>query len=346
MGFISFHLNLCNMEGQSNNLKLMNKYVNALRIHRIWILSAVVVGALIAGVYGKIAGQQKYTAEFIIAAEQEKSSGWENLLAQFGMDVGGSNPGGVFVGESLVKLFSVRSSIEEALLIPYKQSGKKEILLADMFYNDLSGSTRRSLNNVLFHKDMKQNNSATDSALWFLYEHINKNVLSATKPDKKQTFINVSCKHSNDTLALKFSEAMIEVVTDKYIRSITRNVRRSLLVLRKEADSIRLVMNRNIARNANNMDYNINPLQQSSKIEQNKSLIDMQISISLYGEIVKNLKLAELALKKQTPLIEVVDVPHFPLKKIGFSLWQFIIIGALAGLGLSLGILHFTGKFD
>jgi hypothetical protein len=61
------------------------------------------------------------------------------------------------------------------------------------------------------------------------------------------------------------------------------------VVLRKEADSIQGVMNKNILRNANNMDYNINPLHQSAKVEQNKSLIDMQISISLYGEIVKNL---------------------------------------------------------
>ncbi len=334
------------MEGSSNKLEPIKKYVSALRMYRFWILGAVMLGALIAGIYGKIAGKQKYTAEFIIAAEQEKSSGWENLLAQFGMDVGGSNPGGVFVGESLVKLFSVRSSIEEALMLPYQQTGGKQVLLADVFYNDLSNSTRRKLKNVAFHAKLKENNSATDSALWFLYEHINKNVLSASKPDKKQTFITVNCKHTNDTLALRFAEAMIEVVTEKYIRSITRNVRRSLAVLRKEADSIQWVMNRNIARNASNMDYNINPLQQSAKIEQNKSLIDMQISISLYGEIIKNLKLAELALKKQTPLIEIVDVPHFPLKKSGWPLWQFFVVGALAGFGLALGILHFTGKFD
>jgi paraquat-inducible protein B len=250
------------------------------------------------------------------------------------------------VGESLVKLFSVRSSIEEALMLPYQQTGGRQVLLADVFYKDLSNSTKRKLKKVAFHAKLKENNSATDSALWFLYEHINKNVLSASKPDKKQTFITVNCKHTNDTLALRFAEAMIEVVTEKYIRSITRNVRRSLAVLRKEADSIQWVMNRNIARNASNMDYNINPLQQSAKIEQNKSLIDMQISISLYGEIIKNLKLAELALKKQTPLIEIVDVPHFPLKKSGWPLWQFIVVGALAGFGLALGILYFTGKFD
>jgi len=334
------------MQTASNLKKQTNRYFQVLMQHRLWLLIAVVLGVLMAGVYGWVAGKQKYNAEFIIAAEQEKSSGWENLLAQFGMDVGGSNPGGVFVGESLVKLFSVRSSVEEALVRPYKQVGEKTVLLAEKFYPDLSSSTRKQLHKVQFQSDLSKNNAATDSALWFLFEHINKNVLSASKPDKKQTFISVSCKHSNDTLALKFAETMIDVVTEKYIRSITRNVRKSLMVLRKEADSIQTVMNKNISRNANNMDYNINPLLQSAKIEQNKSLIDMQISISLYGEIVKNLKLAELALKKQTPLIEIVDVPHFPLKKLGWSLWMYMAVGALGGLVVVVGVLHFLGKFD
>ena len=334
------------MQSQVTFLKQFKHYILVLRSHRFWILGSVSLGMVIAGLYGKFAGEQKYNAEFIVAAEQEKSSGWENLLAQFGMDVGGSNPGGVFVGESLVKLFSVRSSVEEALVRPYKTEGQKKLLLADKFYADLSYGTRKQLHNVHFNADMKQNNAATDSALWLLYEHINKNVLIASKPDKKQTFISVSCKHRNDTLALKFAETIIDVVTEKYIRSITRNVRKSLVVLRKEADSIQGVMNKNILRNANNMDYNINPLHQSAKVEQNKSLIDMQISISLYGEIVKNLKLAELALKKQTPLIEVVDVPHFPLKKLGWPLWVYLFVGAIGGLGISLGLLHFFGKFD
>jgi len=153
------------MQTRTNYLHQVNHFITVLRIHRFWILGAVILCSVLAGIYGKFAGQQKYNAEFIIAAEQEKSSGWENLLAQFGMDVGGSNPGGVFVGESLVKLFSVRSSIEEALVRPYKTEGKKKLLLADMFYPDLSYGNRKQLHNVHFQTDMKQNNAATDSAL-------------------------------------------------------------------------------------------------------------------------------------------------------------------------------------
>ena len=321
---------------------IIKKYINVVRNYIIPIVVAIVFGFIGGALYGVFQSGQRYQAEFIIAAEQEKSSGWENLLAQFGMETGGSNPGGVFVGESLVRLFSVRSSIETVLLKPYDSTQ----LFAEKLYTDLNKNIRKKFKDVKFNADRTQHNTATDSALWFLYKWIKKDVLEATKPDKKQTFINIKCKHRNDTLALKLADAFIKVVTDKFVYSITRNVRKNLMVLRLEADSIKQVMDYHIKRNANNMDYNINPLQQTAKIEQNKSLIDMQISISLYGEIVKNLKLAELALKKQTPLIEVVDVPHFPLEKTGFPAWFYAVIGAVGGLILSIVVLHITGKFD
>jgi len=34
----------------------------------------------------------KYKAQMLIAVEEGESSGWQNLLAQFGLDVGGLNP--------------------------------------------------------------------------------------------------------------------------------------------------------------------------------------------------------------------------------------------------------------
>ena len=94
------------------------------------------------------------------------------------------------------------------------------------------------------------------------------------------------------------------------------------------------------------MDYNINPLQQKAKIEQNKSLIDMQISISLYGEVIKNLKLAELALKKQTPLMEVVEEPHFPLERTGYPIYIYWIMGIAVGLIVYFLWLYVDGRFD
>jgi hypothetical protein len=77
----------------------------------ILLLSFTLLGLLIG-----ILNPKKYEAEVVIAIEDDDSSGWQNLLQQFGIDVGGNNPGGIFKGESLVQLFMTRTQMERTLL--------------------------------------------------------------------------------------------------------------------------------------------------------------------------------------------------------------------------------------
>ena len=52
------------------------------------------------------------------------------------------------------------------------------------------------------------------------------------------------------------------------------------------------------------------------------------------GELIKNLKLAEIGLRKQTPLIQIIERPHYPLEHVGLRWWQYV----LGGLGLGLAL--------
>jgi len=90
-------------------------------------------------------------------------------------------------------------------------------------------------------------------------------------------------------------------------------------------------MNQNLSSNAMESDLNVNPLKQSLRVNQNRKMIDLQVSVALYGEIVKNLKLAEISLRKQTPLIQVIDAPTMPLDESGYNWWQWMLIGMLMG---------------
>jgi len=279
-------------------------------------------------------GKDLKKAEFIIAAEEEGPSGMENLLAQFGLDVGGSNPGGVFEGESLVKLFYVRSLVERSLLTEFNHHGKKRIL-AEAIYPSIKELQHPEFHAVKFHTDRIKNNPITDSALYIMYKYVSKEMLSVNRPDKKQSFVTVGCLHADPEIAIATSQSIINTVTDYYIETLTKKARHNLNVLKLEADSIQQVLNRNLLVNAANSDLNLNPLMQSARVNQNRSLIDLQISISLYGEVVKNLKLAEIGLRKQTPLIQIIESPHYPLETVGMDLWEYVIGGLLLGLLLS-----------
>lgn len=295
--------------------------------------------ALVGFTAGLILGKDLKKAEFIIAAEEEGPSGMENLLAQFGLDVGGSNPGGVFEGESLVKLFHVRSLVERSLLTEFTHNGKKQIL-AEAIYPSVSAVNHPEFKGVKFHLDRSKNNSITDSALYILYKYVNKEMLSVNRPDKKQSFVTVGCLHENPEIAVATSESIIKTVTDYYVETLTKKARHNLNVLKLEADSIQHALNRNLHLNAANSDLNLNPLMQSARVNQNRSLIDLQISISLYGEVVKNLKLAEIGLRKQTPLIQIIESPHYPLETVGMDIWEYILGGLGLGLLLSFYLVY------
>ena len=87
----------------------------------------------------------------------------------------------------------------------------------------------------------------------------------------------------------------------------------------------------NMYRSAEAGDINVNPLHQRLRVDQNRALVDLNVTVALYGEIVKNQKLAEIGLRKQTPLIQVIERPIFPLNRNGLNWWQFMLVGAAFG---------------
>jgi hypothetical protein len=305
----------------------------------------MVIYPILFGLLGLMAGLVLHTdkkkAEFIIAAEEQGASGMDGLLAQFGLDIGSSNPGGVFEGESLVRLFQIRSLIERSLLTEVKYAGKS-VLLADLVWKDMRISLKPQFKGVSFSKDRYKHQSITDSALYLMYKYVNKEMLSVSRPDKKQSFVTVSCAHKDPAVAILFSETMIETVTEYYIETLTKKARYNLNVLRLEADSVQKVLNRNLQTNASMSDLNLNPLMQKARVGQNRSMIDLQISISLYGELIKNLKLAEIGLRKQTPLIQIIERPHYPLEHVGLRWWEYVAAGLGLGLALAFYLIYLS----
>jgi hypothetical protein len=314
-----------------------------LRVKTNWKLFVKCI--TVFGILGLVAGflfqSNKKQATYIIAAEEEGPSGMEGLLAQFGLDAGGSNPGGVFEGESLVQLFKIRSMIERALLSEVIYDNKR-LVIADLFWSDLRSSKNKIFEEVKFSTDRGLQNNISDSAVYLLYKYVKKELLSVSRPDKKQSFVTVSCTHENPDYAMIFTKSLIDNVTDFYTETITKKARYNLDILRREVDSVQRVLNDNLIKDAQYTDLNINPLMQAGRINQNRSKIDLQITVTLYGELIKSLKLAEVSLRKQTPLIQIIETPHYPLENSGLKWWHYL----LSGIGLGLFIAFYLTNWS
>tara|TARA_B100000780_G_scaffold152844_1_gene106830 strand:- start:782 stop:1822 length:1041 start_codon:yes stop_codon:yes gene_type:complete len=304
---------------------------------RSWFLITI-LGLFIGGLYGYF-HPQKHKAELLIAVEDDDSNGWQMILQQFGIDVGGNNPGGIFKGESLLKLFATRNQVEKTLLREVEFDDNTKGLLANRVWRGTPHSKKKVFENLSFKKNRDDYNSLEDSAIFLTYKYVIDEVISAQKPEKKLSLIQLSAVHGDKYLAKALTTELIDETSKYYIELLTKKARLNLHVLQKEADSVQMMMQSNMASSANSSDLNINPNRASLRIDQNRSLVDLQISVSLYGEIIKNLKLAEIGLRKQTPIIQIVDVPQFPLPKVGLKIWQWMLV---FGSGFSIVFILFV----
>lgn len=300
---------------------------------------ALLIGGALFGLVISYFKPVKYRAEIVFAAEEEGVTGFEGLMAQFGLDVGGTNPGGVFQGEGLVKVFQTRKMIERALLQKGFLDGDS-VLLAQYLLTHSKFARVASFKNLVFQQNRQQHSFIADSALFEIQSYFRNNLLSVNKPDKRQSIIILSVSHANPQFAKQMAESLLSQVSDFYIEILTKKAKNNLAILQEEADSTRQLITQNLGSNAAEMDLNVNPLKQTLRVGQNKKMIDLQVSVALYGEIIKNLKLAEISLRKQTPLIQVIDNPVMPLEKIGFGLLGWTLIGMGMGALLFFFLLY------
>lgn len=73
---------------------------------------------------------------------------------------------------------------------------------------------------------------------------------------------------------------------------------------------------------------------------------DKTIVYSIYAEVIKNLEMGRMSLVSQTPIIQLLDQPKYPLIDQRKSILFLMAIGALIGLfiGLMVSVYIYTDK--
>lgn len=306
-----------------------------------WLIMGVLLGVL-GGLVYHWQFPLKHRATVLLGMEEEKATGWEGLMAQFGLEVGGTHLGGVFKGETLLTLFSTRRMIERSLLTYYRYE-TDSILIVERLLPHTGWYKKGDFAQANFRKPRHTFTRTEDSLLYLLYQHTQKELLKVERPDKKNSVIYVSCIHTDPLLAQSITETLVSSVSGFFIESLTKKARANLNVLYHEQDSIHKNLKKSFARSAIESDINVNPLRQSLQVNKNEALVDLQIAVTMYGEILKNTKLAEIGLRKQTPLIQIIETPQAPFDKIGLPLWKLLLLSGF--LGLVLGAMTVWYRF-
>lgn len=295
----------------------------------------LILGAILGFTYG-ILNPRKYQAEMIIAVEDDDSNGWQNLLQQFGIDVGGNNPGGIFKGDALIRLFSTRNMVERTLLQEVEFGDGTTGMLANRLWAQTKMSKAEIFKGLSFPADRSLFTPLHDSAMMLLYRHTAEEVINADKPERKLSLIMLRATHTDKYFAHAYVTTAIDQTANYYVELLTSKAKSNLRVLRREADSVQILMQQNLVNSASSSDLNINPNRAALRVDQNRALVELQVSVTIYGEIIKNLKLAEIGMRKQTPIIQIVDYPQFPLARVGMSPIMWAAVGGFIASSIFL----------
>jgi hypothetical protein len=314
------------------------------------IVLAGILGAALGLTYSFIK-KPIYTATLSFALEDEKSGGGGlgsalGLASSLGLDLGGGG-GSIFTGSNLTELFKSRRMVEQTLLTPVTVHDKS-ISLAEMYIQNNqwreSWKEKPQFAGIQFapYADRKKFTRVQDSILGVIYTDLSKNSLTVAQKDKKVAIISIEVKSANELFSQYFTEALAKEVSDFYITTKSKKSRENMAVLEKQTDSIRRALNSAITgvAVANDNTFSLNPALNVRRAPSARRQVDVQANTAILTELVKQSELAKVTLRKDTPLIQVIDRPILPLPKEKFGKAKGILLGGmLAGFLTVLGLI-------
>ena len=315
-----------------------------------WLL--IVILSFFGGVIGFFYARSikpLYIAELSFALEDDQSGsgfgGAMGLASQFGLDMGGG-AGGAFSGDNLIELMKSRSIVERTLLSSQVIQNKNQTL-ADYYIsiNQLRETWEEKplLKDVNFpvNADRTKFTRIQDSLLGVFHANIIKNGLVVSKIDKKLSIITVSVKSINENFSRYFCEVLVKEVSDFYVDTKTKRSAQNLSILQHQVDSVKRMLNSAIIGVASSSDVypNANMARNILKIPSQTKQIDVQANQAILIEMVKNLEVSKITLRKETPLVQIIDTPRFPLEKKQLGKLNSALVGAVVAGLMSVFIL-------
>jgi uncharacterized protein involved in exopolysaccharide biosynthesis len=326
-------------------LRFMNYFISQYKL----ILYITIITSALGLLYGKLQPSTfKATATFIVEDKSGKGGGGlSGLASQFGIDVGGLTGGGagLFDGDNILEIIKSRSIIEKVLLTKMEEPSSKGQTIADYYIqieNLGAKFERKNINvkslNFASLTEVSKHSVVQDSVLYVLYNRIYKD-LNVEKKSKKSTIITLEVVSGDQVFSKIFAEELLKQTSDLYIDIKTGNLSRSINKIQQKADSLQnsltgIYQKSFQAENATKL-YNVNSSLRINTSQTEIATRDKTVSSTLYGEVVKNLETLKLSLINQTPVIQVLDTPKFPLFDQRTPILYFLLIGFASGIVLS-----------
>ncbi len=286
-----------------------------------------------------------FHAETSFVLEEGEGGGigqMSGLASLVGVNLGSlGGTSGLFQGDNIMELYRSDRMLGETLLSPFNDSQ----LLIDRYVEfeklDEKWASKVDFSSLDFSLPRENFSVTQDSVIMEVSQLIRDYQLGVVKPDRKLSIIQVTISSKDEPFAKTFNESLVEKVNTFYFETKTKKTGENLAILQTQADSVRSILDESIGAYASATDRvpNANPLLSSATVESKKRQIDVQATGAVYQEIVKNLEIAKVNHRNNSPLIQIIDSPRLPLKRSEIRLVKGMVLGAvITGMVVFFGL--------
>ncbi len=328
-------------------VSIVKKYFMAIWDKKWIVVAAGIIGGIIGLIYA-CNRKTSYTAEysFTIGGATSTSTGISGLSSLLNLGGGSMD---AFSGDNVLELIKSHALVEKTLLSPTVYEGDtitfiEYALICDSVRANCKEKTEKekdpdviSVCDVTFPYGQEREtfSRAQDSILKLLSSDLLKTNITAIRKDKKLSFMIYTFSHTDERFAKEFAAAHLREASQFYVDTKTSLAKKNIDTFQEKADSVRNKLDQCFTRRAKFADANRNANGQLMSVTQWKIDTDIQILSHTYTEMLKNLEVLKLNLAKETPFIQVIDEPRYPLSNDKMRKMKGIIIGGFLGGFLS-----------
>lgn len=343
---MSYQVNFLNNSDNLDIIGLVVKWIKIIKPKFIYILFvSLIICSFVF--YLKKTKPNVYKSKIVFVVEEGKGStpnlgGLASIAGQLGVDLNTNSGTSLFSGENIILYFKSLSLTREVLLSEYKNS-KRSFLDYYVEANELNKNwdSEPQVKNISFapFSNKIKYTRIQDSLIFEISSNILKNQFDIFKVDKKASFIEVNVKMRDEELAKFFVEKIVEIAVNKYIKTKTLRQKTSVDNLQARVDSISKILFKKtqssavLQTSANTMD--INPLfKTATNVSNELNTRDKTLLATIFASVTQNLELAKFQLSQETPVIQLIDTPRFPLEKEKKSILKSTFIAFVLSLFL------------
>lgn len=319
-----------------------------------WIIPifCILVGCYFVNDYLNHVETYRARLTFMLNDDAQGGGGMGGIGALLG-DLGGKKKGSALV--KIVQLFKSRTVIDKAVLKQVEIDGKLDFL-GNHFIDEYDGRSLvsdfkgsliqnfKDIDNFRFtHDEIEKFNGEERIMLKVIYYTIvgHQNitevpVIMGTKLDEDSGIMTLTSVTTKENLTLGLIHAIYENLSAFFINKAIEKQKKVYDIINFKKDSVRTALALAEYKLADFEDSNRKLVTVKGYLEKMKLTRETRILNVMYGEIVKNMEVADFSLRSKTPYVQEIDMPFRPLSpsvaSLGLAIFKSIIIGSFLAI--------------